>query len=299
VRIAIATCALAAGCFGVTDEGGAWEPIVDGDGDLPAEIGVPVSSAPPRDTSTLRIVTWNLHRAPEPEAFAKTIAQSPALSRADVLLVQEIETHPGEPTTRARRLAEALGMSWIYVPARVEGDGTQGLAILSRFPLAEPRALRLPHAKAAWRTRNRIAIAADLELGDRRVPIVNIHLDVRISAADRVRQLSPAITGLPAAVIIGGDFNTNPWAWVASTVPLTGTEAIVGQDQATVIDDYLAQQGFAIAIPPDAVTFNLPLIGGRLDNVYPREHALVAAGIATDAGGSDHWPVWTDIALAP
>jgi endonuclease/exonuclease/phosphatase family metal-dependent hydrolase len=292
-RAALAA-ALAAGCFGVSEDGGTWEPVETGE--LPAEIGAPLAAVPPAG-NTLRIATWNLHRAPDPEAFARAVEGSRALRDAAVFLIQEVEAHPGEPATRTRRFAEALGMTWVYVPARVEGDGTHGLAIASRYPISGVRAMRLPHATAAFNERDRMAIAADIEIGGQRLHVVDVHLDVRISAVARVRQLSPAITSLPGAVVVGGDFNTNPWAWVGSTVPLTGTEAIVGQDQATVLDDYLAQQGFAIAIAPDESTFNVPLIGGRLDNIYTRELAFLDAGIATDAAGSDHWAVWTDIAL--
>ena len=110
--------------------------------------------------------------------------------------------------------------------------------------------------------------------------------------------MHPAVTQVPDAVAIGGDFNTNPWVWVSTTVPLTSTQAIVGQDQATVIDDYMRGLGFAIPIGPDEVTFNRPLLDHmRLDEVYVRGYRVVGQGIAKDVAGSDHWPVWVDLEL--
>lgn len=35
------------------------------------------------------------------------------------------------------------------------------------------------------------------------------------------------------------------------------------------------------------------------DNVYPRGLGVGAAGVGTDVGGSDHWPVWVDVIVAP
>lgn len=292
----VALAALVTGCFGVTGEDGSWEPLSSRAGALAAEIG-PTPTAVAAPNAALRIVTWNVHRARDPEQLARGVLASPTISRADVLLLQEVEADPGESATRAQRLAAALDMTWIYVPARIEGAGTHGLAILSRHPIADPRVMRLPHASAAFNERDRIAIAAEIELGTVRVTVVDVHLDVRIGPIDRVRQLHPAVITLPDAVAVGGDFNTNPWAWVGSAVPLTGTEAIVGQDQAVVIDDYLGELGFEIPIGPEESTFNVPLIEARLDNVYPRGLAVLDAGVATDLSGSDHWPVWVDLAV--
>jgi endonuclease/exonuclease/phosphatase family metal-dependent hydrolase len=83
--------------------------------------------------------------------------------------------------------------------------------------------------------------------------------------------------------------------WVDNVVPLTGTEAVVGQDQATIVDDYMEAQGFASPIPHDADTHEFP-IDMRLDAVYARDAGVTAWGVADDVGGSDHVPVWIDIA---
>jgi endonuclease/exonuclease/phosphatase family metal-dependent hydrolase len=296
VSRAVVALALA-GCYGVADPTGTWEPIASVEGTLAAELGPPPAprAAPARG---LRIATWNVHLAHDPDALAHAIASSPELAAADVLLLQEVEAYPGEPGTRAGRIAGALGMTWIYAPARRESSGTHGIAILSRYPLANPRVMRLPHADAAFNERDRAALAADVVLGDRTFPVLCVHLDVRINAIDRIRQLHPAVIDLPDEVAVGGDFNTNPWAWIGSAIPLTGSQAILDQDQATVLDDYLGGLGFASPIPPDRQTFHLPVpIGGRLDTVYIRGPAITAAGVATSVGGSDHWPVWVALEL--
>lgn len=284
-----------AGCVDVGDSGGPWTPLAAIEGELAAEIGPPPA---PRDppTETLRVVTWNVHRGPDIDSLADEIARSTEVARADVLLVQEIEAYPSEGATRASRLAAALAMTWVYVPARSEGDGTHGLAMFSRYPLADVTKRELPFLESSFNERNRIAVGADVVLGERRVRVVDVHLDVRIGAVDRVRQLHPAVNEIPDAVVVGGDFNTNPWAWAAGAIPLVGTEAIVGQEQAAVIDDYLAGKGFASAISVDVATMRLPAFQIRTDDLYARELPIRGAGVE-HVGGSDHWPVWVDVGL--
>jgi endonuclease/exonuclease/phosphatase family metal-dependent hydrolase len=286
-----------AGCAGVESIDGTWEPVETITGVLAPELGgAPASVAPPAD-GVLRLATWNVYRAPDPEMLTRELQESPTLSRADVLLVQELEQHDGE-VTRARRLAEAIGMTWVYAPARTEPGYTHGIAIMSRYPIANARVMRLPLGRAGWHENPRNALAAEIELGPWTLTVVDVHLDVRIGPVDRIRQLHPVVMQIPEAVAIGGDWNTNPWAWVEATVPLTSTEAIVGQDQASVIDDYMTGLGFSVPLGPHEVTFNKPLLDHmRLDIVYPRGYAVLGGGIATDVGGSDHWPVWLDVQL--
>jgi endonuclease/exonuclease/phosphatase (EEP) superfamily protein YafD len=123
---------------------------------------------------------------------------------------------------------------------------------------------------------------------------VNVHLDVRMGAVDRVRQLHYAVNDIDERVVLGGDFNTNPWAWSNGIVPLTQTEAIVGQQQAAVIDDYLLGIRFASAISIDTATMRIPVFSIRTDDLYARSLPIVAAGVEY-VDGSDHWPVWVDI----
>ena len=130
------------GCVSIDDAPVPWvaadqiaEPLAPELGPAPPPIAVP---------ERLRIASWNVERGADPDGVAHEIATSPVLASADVIFVQEIEAYPDEPGSRASRLATALGMTWFYAPARVEGDGTHGDAILSRFPLTVPEVKQLP-----------------------------------------------------------------------------------------------------------------------------------------------------------
>lgn len=296
---AAAIIALCAGCYGVDNIDGTWEPAEVITGALAPELGPDPPPRPPPEGGVLRVVTWNVQVGSDPLSRARELLASPALARADVVLLQEIEQYPDQ-ISQAQVIAEALEMTWIYAPARAETPGyRQGIAILSRYPLRDGQVMVLPlgQAYSFWET-VRIALRAELELGALRVAVETVHLDVVMGPVDRVRQLHPAVTReIPDDVMVGGDFNTNPWVWVAGTVPLTNTEAIAGQDQATVLDDYMDALGFVSPIPSGSSTFDRALLDMRLDTIYVRGYPVLVADIAKDVDGSDHYPVWIDVRL--
>lgn len=293
--LAIATASASSACMDIETSYAPWVPADAITGPLAPEVG-PAPLAPPAPPDVLRVASWNVFTGEDPDAIAAEIAGS-ALATADVIMVQEIEAYPDEAGSRSARLAAALGMTWVYAPARIEGDGTHGEAIFSRFPLVDAQVKQLPHVDQPINERQRIALRAGVVLGDgRTVTVVNVHLDVRLAPVDRIRQLDPAVNDLPELAVLGGDLNTIPWLWIETTIPLTGTEAIVGQDQAQIVDDYLRALGFATPLPPDADTHTFP-IDVRLDVVCPRGLPALDAGVGRDVEGSDHWPVYVDVGL--
>ena len=293
MRFALALLALT-GCMSIDDAPRPWVAANEIVAPFSPELGP--APAPIEIPATLRIASWNVERAPDPEAVAHEIATSPVLASAGVILVQEIEAYGDEPGTRTARLATALGMTWFYAPARVQGDGTHGDAILSRFPLGAPEVKQLPLVDQPINPVQRIAQRAVVELGARTLPVVNVHLDTRMSVVDRIRQLDPAVADNPHEVLVGGDLNTLPWIFVQTAVPLTGTEAVLGQDQAQVVDDYLNDLGFITPIVAAADTHE-SVIDTRLDALCPRGFTVLDAGVDYSVAGSDHYAVWIDIDL--
>lgn len=183
-----------------------------------AELAPPVARPPER----LRVVSFNVHYARDLELLTRSLKSNPALQGADIFLIQEIESYAAEGASRARKLAEALGLNYVYAPARTTlTGGTHGLAILSRYPLTEIEVLALPRNDLGSRTRRRIALGATVEAAGRRLRLYNLHLDTRINIEERLAQLAPVLEAARRqpldAVVIGGDFNTNPfrWAWAA------------------------------------------------------------------------------------
>lgn len=294
---AVATVGLA-GCGLDTGPGREWVAVTTIEGALAAEIGR-ASSTPEKRTDTyqpthLRVVTWNVHLGADPTLLADQIRGNPALASADLFLFQEEEAYPGEGSTRASRLAARLGLAWIYVPGRMKGEGTHGLAMMSRYPLDQAALMMLP-ATDDWKPR--IAIFAEVVVGAVRVPVVDVHLETRINVTDRILQLRPAVIDLPDAAIVAGDVNTNPYLWEEGEVPLVPTAQIVDTDQAPVLDDYMRQIGFATPAADVGPTHRMYGIESRLDAIFVRGFAASTATVERGVVGSDHWPVWVDVAL--
>ena len=279
-----------AGCVDAGDAGGPWIDAAQVTG---MELG-PAPTLRAQPGCIVRIASWNLHKLGDVDDVVEHLLGSTELARADVLLVQETSVWPGEDTSRTAQLAQQLAMTWAHDPVVLLPDGVmQGNAIISRLPLERVAVKALPDIDQPFH-QQRHALAADVVVGEQRVRVVNVHLDVRLQITDRIRQLDPAVTEIDERAVVGGDFNTAPWTWAGSFVPLTSSEAVLGMEQAAIIDDYMASRRFASTIAPDTNTFTLPGFGMRLDNLYPRAVTIVDAGIE-HVGGSDHWPIYVDV----
>jgi endonuclease/exonuclease/phosphatase family metal-dependent hydrolase len=132
----------------------------------------------------------------------------------DVVCLQEAFTAEGFDT--AGRLAEYLGLTLHAAPARFkprrhEGhllDSTSGLAILTRWP-GTSASLPLPSDPADG---ERIAQRLDLQVGDRRLRVLNLHL-THLRGANELRgaQLTYALAwsseDLDGGLMVAGDLN--------------------------------------------------------------------------------------------
>lgn len=284
-----------AGCVDVGTPG-TWVPIETIEGTLePAMRAMPNVRTMTSPTGAVRVVTYNiLNGGIDPVELARTITADPELAKADVILLQEAVGYPEEGELRTARMADALGMAWTYVPARVDGTGTLGNAILSRYPLMIVEKMDLP---IATRKRQRIAIGADVQIGDRTLRVITTHLDTSLNIPDRIQQLRPAIIDAPDAVLVGGDFNTSPYSWEDGVVPLISTSQVVDTDQAIVFDDYMGALGFSNFTRDAGPTARKLGIEARLDALFTRGMTVTAGSVERDVDVSDHWPVWVDVTL--
>jgi endonuclease/exonuclease/phosphatase family metal-dependent hydrolase len=289
---------LLCGLTGCTDDRPAWSdwrPWQSFHGALRPEVRTRRHS--PAAPARLRLVTFNVERAPDVPALARAILGSPALGRAHVLLLQEMEHHPTEPASRARLLADALdpALNYVYAPTRqVDHDATHGLALISRYPLSRVEVMELPYFDLHISSSRQIALGVTVDIDGTPLRLVNVHLDTRINFNQRLLQLEPAVALSPGPLVLGGDFNTNPYTWAERTVPLLPARSIAAIDQAVELDRYLEQQGFSAPTAALGDTTNMP-VGYRLDSIYCRVIHAVDAGVAREVEVSDHHPVWIDV----
>jgi len=262
------------------------------------EVG-PTVSSPQEIPSVVRVASFNVHHGDDISGLVAAIRSRADLCSADVWLLQEIESFPAEGKSRAQRMAEALGLNYVYAPARLKeaGDGTHGLAILSRFPLREVEVLPLKQHQLGVNTRRRIALGVTLELGERRLRVYNLHLDTRINASQRIEQLRDVVEAAARQplreVILGGDFNTNPIYWLLPLLP------VFHSNQAKAVDDYMKRNGYAAPFADGSGTVSKWYGKYRVDAVYGRGLAVRRWNIEGEVAVSDHFPLWVDLAVPP
>jgi endonuclease/exonuclease/phosphatase family metal-dependent hydrolase len=235
----------------------------------------------------LTVVSLNTARETDAGRIASELRASPELGGADILMLQEVKQAAGESQPSAKRLAGALGFQIAYAPA-APGVRDQGLAILSRFPLRDVRVIRLQPYDLHFHTRSRFALAATADSPWGPVRVVNAHLDTRLNGGERIGQLAPAVReseAFPGARIVGGDFNSNGFYWIARLLPVPAIHP-----QRLAVQDFMSLHGFASALPGNESTYDY--LGMRLDWIW-------SYGLKTRASRvfplhfSDHHAVWT------
>ena len=234
--------------------------------------GSAVAVATPTRGDTLRIVSFNIEYARETKRAIRIIRGSPELRGADVLLLQEMTA----PTTKM--IADSLGMHYVYYPAiynRVVRHDF-GNAILSRWPIVEDAKLILP-SRSRYAKTQRIATAATLLVGDKRVRVYSTHFGTPADLGweGRVAQLRFILddAGRHPIALIGGDMNSADIGRVAR------------------------EAGYLW--PTDTIRKSNAY--GRLDHFFLRGASLAGASATgtryVPPTISDHNPIWIRVAL--
>ncbi|HEY0996914.1 MAG TPA: endonuclease/exonuclease/phosphatase family protein [Gemmatimonadaceae bacterium] len=227
---------------------------------------VPAPATPP---AAIRVVTFNVAFARAIDSAIAVLRDTPELRGADVILLQEMD---GDGT---RRIAEALGMSFVYYPAihhrRTNRDF--GNAVLARWALSGDARLVLPHPSRYAGT-HRIATAATVDVCSLRIRAYATHLGTAADVGQRQRRAQLEAIVRDASpyelVIIGGDLNSGD------------------------VGDVATARGYRwpTRSGPRTTTF------GRWDHLFVKGLLPLAAGTVRDnRRASDHVPVWTTTAL--
>jgi endonuclease/exonuclease/phosphatase family metal-dependent hydrolase len=136
-----------------------------------------------------------------------------------------------------------------------------------------------------------MAVSADVHVGDRTLHVINIHLETRLNARERVEQLRPAVIDAADDVLVAGDLNTNWVSWVGK-VPVLPEQ----RDQVRILDSYMASLGFDAPSADSGPTEHAFGLEFKLDSIYTRGLTTTFGGVVR-TGPSDHWPMYIDVAL--
>jgi len=192
-------------------------------------------------------------------------------------------------------------MDWIHVPAGIPrgvkpmtrqwwldfeepielyDTGDTGIGLLSRLPLSDVTRIDLPWHECAWRPR--LAMAATVSVGSRRLRIFNAHVDPHAAVGGQLEQLEVLVREADkhgGATLILGDFNTLSKKKVAET------------------RSFLQSHGYGTPFPSGTPTWRGAGIRLHADWIFYRDVKIVKWGVARPLNVSDHWPIWAEVDL--
>jgi endonuclease/exonuclease/phosphatase family metal-dependent hydrolase len=240
----------------------------------------PATTAP----GPLRVVSFNIAYAVEIDRALAVLRDEPALRAPDVLALQEMDAQGTE------RIARALGMNAVYFPSGVhpKHDRDFGCAVLSPWPLGEPRKVVLPHAARINRLQ-RSAASAVVTRGAQRIRVYSVHLPSPLaisggSRLDELRELARDAAASADPVVIAGDFNSHGkveelerlgFDWLTRELGATTRFKLLGIPLASLRYDHVIVRGLKLAPGKDALGV-----------------------VADNRGASDHKPIWAVLVRA-
>lgn len=242
--------------------------------DGPRYAGGPLGPHAGAAVVSLRLVTFNVRYGEEIDSAIALLAQTPALQRADVLALQEVDA------AGTARIARALDMRYVYYPATLHPkfDRDFGNAVLSRWPIVADRKLLLPHLGRFRRTA-RTATAVTLLVDGAPLRVYSTHLGT-------LAEIGPGAKRDQARVILA-DAAAHPRA------------IVLGDMNSYGIGETFEHAGFAWATETNPRTFAI----GRWDHIFLKGVTLAhhgATGVIPETrGASDHRPVWAVVAAPP
>ncbi|WP_433652389.1 endonuclease/exonuclease/phosphatase family protein [Micromonospora zamorensis] len=201
--------------------------------------------------------------------------------RPDVVLLSEVDRawllNGGHDTLDL--LAGRLGMPYVFGPA---ADPVWGDAVLSRWPMRDPRSLPLPAVGAPTGAQ---ALAVTLDLGDGvRTAVVSTHLQPPPGRGPVVQARAVAdfatryAAGRP--LVVAGDLNTEP-----------GDEAYAEFTDAGLADAFAAARPLATSPADDPRQ--------QIDHIFVSPGLTPGDPVAPRSTASDHLPVAVTLTLPP
>ena len=165
--------------------------------------------APGNSRRPMRIVSWNI-RAARAAPLDEIAAELQAM-QADIVALQEVDVRVRRTrfVDEPQALAAALGFHYAFTASIKWQGGDYGLAVLSRWPIADVRRHRLDNTGAR---ELRIVMDVTVCANGRPLRLLNHHADVRDEP--RVAGLKELATlvgpQVGKGVVVLGDFNDSP-----------------------------------------------------------------------------------------
>jgi endonuclease/exonuclease/phosphatase family metal-dependent hydrolase len=250
--------------------------------------------------SSILVVDWNIDRGLQLPSIVDFLEDA----NADILLLQEVDIN-ARRTHRlniAREIAQKLRLNYVFGREFVEltqgpraSPAWHGQATLSRWKISNPRVIHFQRQSSFWKPRwfvpkmqpfqerlgGRIALAAEIEIGEISIVAYNLHLESRANDELRLSQLEEVLRDAAPydatrPLMLAGDLNLN-----ASRLGVT---------------EVLARAGFRDAAPTGRVATTpargLLEAGRHIDWAFVRGQVQIdQARVHNSIRASDHYPI--------
>ena len=249
-------------------------------------------------SQSMRVVTWNIDHGSNLDTVAAELEKNPA----GLYLFQEVDWNAKRSGEKdiAAELAKRLHLNLAYgiefeELSQERGEPAYiGQATLTRLPVREARVLRFQKQSTFWkphawlpsslplmqrRMGSRIALVTELEFAGRPLVVYNPHLESRSAGPIQMAQLDEMLADLAkypfgTAAIIGGDLNTKYFPSIyLHKLERLGFKSATGKR---------IQRTHKIAM--------------SLDWIFARGITVNDGAVRKDVKGSDHYPVYAQIA---
>ena len=240
---------------------------------------LPGGPPPPAPEHDVRVLVYNMHAGKDAKGAdnLERIARIVDSVDADVVLLQEVDrnTERSGRVDQPATLARLTGYSVAFGRTLDFQGGEYGIAVLSRWPIADDTLIPLPvepkQERSGGSYEPRGALRARVAAPNHPFVVLNTHLDPSTDDAWRrqeVRTVLNAVAALDPAktrVLVGGDFNSTPESEVQQAIRTAGLRdvwAVCGRgngltypaDSATKRIDYLYVTGTASCMEARVLT---------------------------------------------
>lgn len=173
--------------------------------------------------NTIRVMCYNVHHCNPPSKPGVIDIDAVAIAiqdqNPDLVALQEIDVNTGRSGrfNQAEELARKLNMKFFFGKAIDHDGGDYGVAILSKYPVSEPRVFRLP-TEAGTNGEPRVLTTVKVMLPEgKSIRFGSTHLDAQKEPVNRelqIKEINRISAGEVLPFILAGDFNAAPGSGV-------------------------------------------------------------------------------------
>lgn len=169
--------------------------------------------------SEIKVMTYNIHAGNPPSkpglCDLNAVAEAIIQANPDIVLLQEVDKNTGRNDFRgdqSKELGKLTEMNYQFFSARIYLSGYYGVAILSKYPLVDPKKHLLSKEPTLEQRVLATAIVDLPGIDSMMVACTHLQHNDANNRLDQIKDIVQILSPSQVPVIIGGDFNEQPSA---------------------------------------------------------------------------------------